>query len=98
MIEGRKYPAPTTFIDFLQGRFRLIATITGFVKASVVSDAEAGFEFHAQYAWDGGFFAVIPVNSLSSRVFADFIAVDEVDLSYCGSFAAKRVRHMSNVF
>lgn len=64
----------------------------------MVADANSGFDFLVQYAWDGELFNSIPVAARSSCVWSDFIALEEIDLSYRGSFAAKRVRHVSDNF
>lgn len=98
MIGILEFPGPTSFADVLPGRFQLIATITWSSSAAVVSDGKSGFESLVRYPLDGKILEGIPVDALSSGVWADLIAVDDVDLSCSGSHTAKRVRHVSDVF
>lgn len=97
MIWRHQYSAPTLFNDVLPGRVRLNARIPWFSRATMVPDAESGFKTLARYIWDRKCFASIPVAALSSPVWADFTAVDDVVLSYRGSSALKRVQHVSDV-
>lgn len=76
----------------------MIASIPSFSRATVVADAVSDFLSLARYAWDGQFFERKPVAASSSRVWADPIAVNKVDLSIRGSFPAKLVRYVSDVF
>lgn len=50
------------------------------------------------YTLDGEFFGCLPVDALYSVGWRDVISLDDVVLSFRGSFETKRVRHVSDLF
>lgn len=60
-------------------------------------NADNMFAKLVRYSWDGKFFSVITMDALSSRMWRDALAVDEVDLQNGGALEARRVRKIKNI-
>lgn len=63
-----------------------------------MSDNAKEFVALKRYTWNAKLFGGVSVYALSSVVWSDVIAVHDFDLSFCGSFDSKSIRHVSDVF
>lgn len=64
----------------------------------MVANGKSGFESLARCALNGEFFERIPVAVLLSRICADLISMDEIDLSFRCSFAGNHFRYVRIFF
>lgn len=97
-IGGTDYPAPTSFDDVLPEDIKRISKIQRFRLQAVLADANDAFAALERYTCNGEFFWCITVDSMSSPVWKNLIAVDDTYL-YIGRFTVKtkRARHIGDI-
>lgn len=79
----------------LPDKYRVIITSPWVSRTAEEADGENDFEHFELYAWDGQFFWVVKTEALSSRVWRDIIAVD--DMNYHGSAHDRKPLHVVHV-
>lgn len=97
IFDGVTYAVPNSYDGVPLDEHRAIGEMHCFSRSAVHADAKNDFEQLALYAWDGPFYWGVEVEALSSRVWSDVIAVDDIEFSYYGSADSKPTRHLGDV-